>query len=180
MGQVASSNSTWDTSQQSYTYCTRSTRNKKLKIWVDGDACPNVIKTILFRAAKRTKINLVLVANAKIPIPPSPYISRIQVEKGFDGADTYIVQHLQNNDLVITADVPLAAQIVAKHAMAVNPRGEVYTENSIKQRLSMRDFREELRGCGIQVGGPSVLSLKEKMAFANALDRILAQSNKLR
>ncbi|MCX7117928.1 MAG: YaiI/YqxD family protein [Legionellales bacterium] len=149
-----------------------------MKIWVDGDACPNVIKVILFRAAKRTETMLVLVANSQVAIPPSRFISMVQVAKGFDQADNHIVQHMMAQDLVITADVPLAALVVERHGLALNPRGELYTENSMKQRLSLRDMREELRGTGVHVGGPSILSMKEKSAFANALDRVLAQSKK--
>lgn len=149
-----------------------------MKIWVDGDACPNVIKTILFRAAKRTETMLVLVANAQVATPPSRFISTVQVPKGFDQADLHIVQHMMASDLVITADVPLAALVIDRHGLALNPRGELYTENSMKQRLSLRDMREALRGAGVPVGGPSLLSMKEKNAFANALDRVLAQSKK--
>ena len=147
-----------------------------MKIWVDADACPNAIKDILFRAAKRTEISLILVANANLVIPGSRFISTVRVESGFDRADDYIVQHMAANDLVITADIPLAAQVVEKKGLAINPRGELYTENNIKQRLGLRDRREQLRGSGVNIGGPPSLSIKEKTAFANALDKLLAKS----
>ena len=147
-----------------------------MKIWVDADACPNVIKDILFRAAKRTETMLILVANASLSTPGSRFISTVRVEHGFDRADYYIVQHMSENDLVITADIPLAADVVSNKGVAINPRGEIYTENNIKQRLGLRDMMENLRGSGVNIGGPSTLSTKEKTIFANALDRILAKS----
>lgn len=146
-----------------------------MPIWIDADACPKVIKDILFRAAMRTKTPLTLVANALLTYPSSPLITSVRVEKGFDAADNYIVQHLQPHDLVITADIPLAAEVVAKQGIALNPRGELYTENNVKQRLTIRDMNEQLRSTGERIGGPSVLSIKEKTAFANALDRWLAK-----
>ena len=146
-----------------------------MKIWIDADACPAPVKDILFRASKRTNTPLILVANNFLPTPPSPLITVIRVEKGFDAADHYIVEHLDANDLVITADIPLAADVVAKQGIALNPRGELYTENNIKQRLGLRDMREQLRGAGANIGGPSAFSTKEKTAFANALDKILAK-----
>ena len=150
-----------------------------MKIWVDADACPNTIKEVLYRAAKRTEIALVLVANAVLSIPGSRFISTIRVDQGFDQADDYIVQHMSANDLVITADIPLAAHVVANNGIALNPRGEIYTENNIKQRLGLRDMRENIRGSGVNIGGPSTFSTKEKTAFANALDKILAKSRSL-
>lgn len=147
-----------------------------MKIWIDADACPKAVKDILFRASQRTATQLVLVANSLVPTPPSPLISRIQVEKGFDAADNYIVLHLQPGELVITADIPLAAEVVAKGALALNPRGELYTANDIKQRLGLRDMREQLRAGGVNVGGPAAYGPKEKIAFANALDKILAKA----
>ena len=144
-------------------------------IWVDADACPNTIKTILFRAAKRTEISTILVANAVLSTPPSRFISSIRVERGFVSADDYIVEHMNAYDLVITADIPLAASVIEKQGTAINPRGEVYTENNMKQRLGLRDMRESLRGSGVNIGGPASLSTKEITAFANALDRILAK-----
>jgi uncharacterized protein YaiI (UPF0178 family) len=146
-----------------------------MHIWVDADACPKLIKDILFRAATRTKTHLTLVANAPLSYPGSPYITSVQVEKGFDSADNYIVTHLKAHDLVITADIPLAADVVAKLGLAINPRGELYTENNIKQRLNLRDMNEQLRSTGERMGGPAVLGIKEKTAFANTLDRCLAR-----
>lgn len=146
-----------------------------MHIWVDADACPKVIKEILFRAAMRTKTPLTLVANSYLTYPSSPLIRSVKVEKGFDNADNYIVEQVTAQDLVITADIPLAAEVVAKHALAINPRGEIYTANNIKQRLTMRDMNEQLRATGERMGGPAVLSVKEKTAFANALDRCLAK-----
>ena len=147
-----------------------------MKIWVDADACPNTIKDVLYRAAKRTETSLILVANATLITPGSRFISTIRVDSGFDRADDYIVQHMQALDLVITADIPLAAHVVANQGTALNPRGEIYTENNIKQRLGLRDIRETIRGSGVNIGGPPSFSIKEKTAFANALDKILARS----
>lgn len=148
-----------------------------MHIWVDADACPKIIKEILYRAAIRTKTHLTLVANAYLSYPNSPYIRSVQVEKGFDRADHYIVSHLKAHDLVITADIPLASEVVAKKGLAINPRGELYTGNNIKQRLTLRDMNEQLRATGERIGGPAVLSIKEKTAFANALDRCLAKKS---
>lgn len=147
-----------------------------MRIWVDADACPNTIKDVLFRAAKRTETTLILVANAYLTTPGSPFITTVRVEQGFDRADDYIVQHMVANDLVITADIPLAAHVVANQGVALNPRGEIYTENNIKQRLGLRDMMENIRGSGVNIGGPPTFSVKEKTAFANALDRILAKA----
>ncbi len=149
-----------------------------MHIWVDADACPKMIKEVLYKAAIRTKTSLTLVANSSLTYPNSPFIRSVRVEKGFDGADNYIVTHLNAHDLVITADIPLAADVVAQNATAINPRGEVYTDNNIKQRLTMRDMNEQLRSTGERIGGPAVLSIKEKTAFANALDRYLAKNIK--
>ncbi len=146
-----------------------------MHIWVDADACPKMIKEILFRAAIRTKTSLTLVANSFLTYPNSPFIRSVQVQKGFDSADHYIVEHLEPHDLVITADIPLAADVVAKQGRAINPRGELYTENNIRQRLNIRDINEQLRATGQQTGGPAALSIKEKTAFANTLDRCLAK-----
>ena len=145
------------------------------QIWVDADACPKVIKEILFRAAERVGIPLTLVANQPIPIPRSRYIQTIQVASGFDVADNHIVQQTQADDLVITADIPLAAEVIAKGALALNPRGELYTEANIRERLVMRDFMDTLRGSGVMTGGPASLSLADRQAFANQLDRLLAK-----
>lgn len=150
-----------------------------MRIWVDADACPNTIKDVLFRAAKRTETLLILVANAHLTTPGSKFISTVRVDHGFDRADDYIVQNMAANDLVITADIPLAAHVVANKGVALNPRGEIYTENNIKQRLGLRDMMENIRGSGVNIGGPSTFSVKEKTVFANALDRILAKSKSL-
>lgn len=145
-----------------------------MKIWVDADACPKVIKEILYRAAERVKCQLILVANQSLSTPKSPYISTIRVASGFDVADSYIVQQASKDDLVITADIPLAAEVLEKGANALNPRGEVYDPNSIRQKLTMRDFMDEMRGSGIMTGGPPPLSQTERREFANALDRFLS------
>jgi uncharacterized protein len=147
-----------------------------MKIWVDADACPATVKEILYRASLRTSTQLILVANNFLLVPPSKLIRTVRVEHGFDVADNYIVKHLVAYDLVITADIPLAAEVVAKEALALNPRGELYTENNIRQRLGIRDMMEQLRATGTQTGGPSAYGPKEKIAFANALDRILAKA----
>jgi len=149
-----------------------------LKIWVDADACPVVIKEIIFRAAKRTNTHTTLVANQHIRVPPSPFIKSIQVASGFDVADDEIVARMTAGDLVITADIPLAAEVIEKEGHALNPRGELYTTENIKARLNMRDFMDTLRGSGIQTGGPKEMNQSERQAFANALDRMLAQQVK--
>ena len=146
-----------------------------MKIWVDADACPKVIKEILFRAADRVSVQLTLVANQAIPVPRSRHIRSIQVASGFDVADNYIVQQADEGDLVITADIPLAAEVVEKGCLALNPRGELYTTENIRQRLNMRDFMDTMRGSGIDTGGPPALSQADRMAFANQLDRLLAR-----
>ena len=146
-----------------------------MHIWVDADACPNVIKEILFRAAERVQIPLTLVANKPLRTPPSRYIKSVQVAGGFDVADNHIVQQIQSGDLVITADIPLAAEVIEKDAHALNPRGTFYTRENIKERLTMRDFMDELRGSGIHTGGPKALSQSDRQAFANQLDRFLTQ-----
>lgn len=145
-------------------------------IWVDADACPVVIKTILFKAANRAQLPLVLVANQYISIPSSKFIQSIQVPKGFDVADHEIVQRCQANDLVITSDIPLADEVITKGTLALSPRGELFTKENIKSRLNMRDFFETMRASGIQSGGPSALNNQDKQAFANALDRWLTGS----
>lgn len=146
-----------------------------MKIWVDADACPNVIKNILFRAAERTRVTVTLVANQFLRTPPSRYINSIQVSSGFDVADNLIVQKAEADDLVVTADIPLAAAIVENGGYALNPRGEFYTEENIHSRLATRDLMEELRSTGAVTGGPSVLDKKDRQAFANALDRFLSR-----
>lgn len=146
-----------------------------MRIWVDADACPKVIKEILFRAAQRVKIELTLVANAALRVPPSSFIKTLQVERGFDVADNRIVELVEKNDLVITADIPLAAAVVEKGGHALNPRGELYTPDNIKERLAMRNLMDELRSTGQITGGPPAISNSDRMAFANALDRLLAK-----
>jgi uncharacterized protein YaiI (UPF0178 family) len=144
------------------------------RIWVDADACPNVIKDILFRAADRARIQVILVANQAISVPGSKFIRSIQVSSGFDVADDYIVQQCEAGDLVITADIPLAAEIVEKDCLALNPRGEMYTTENVRQRLNIRDFMDTMRGSGMVTGGPPPLSQQERQEFANQLDRFLA------
>jgi uncharacterized protein YaiI (UPF0178 family) len=146
-----------------------------MKIWVDADACPVVIKDILFRAAERTGIEVILVANQPVHTPPSRYIKSIQVMPGFDVADNEIVSRLGAKDLVITSDIPLAAEVIEKGGIALTPRGELYTVENIRARLNMRDFMDTLRASGIDTGGPPVLSLSDRQLFANHLDTILAQ-----
>ncbi|HEY0842367.1 YaiI/YqxD family protein [Methylotenera sp.] len=146
-----------------------------MKIWVDADACPVVIKEILFRAAERTKITTTLVANQFLRTPPSAYIKTIQVPSGFDVADNHIVLALTAGDLVITADIPLAAQVVEKGAYALNPRGELYTEANIKERLSMRNLMEELRSNGVDISGQAAFNQGDRQAFAASLDRLIAK-----
>lgn len=150
----------------------------RLQIWVDADACPVVIKEILFRAAERTKIMTILIANKLLKVPPSPYIRAMQVPAGFDVADNKIVQELHAGDLVITADIPLAAQVIAKGGHALNPRGEFYSVANINERLAMRNFMEELRGSGVDISGPSAFSQSDRQAFAAELDRFLARHSK--
>lgn len=147
----------------------------KAAIWVDADACPNVIKEILFRAANRAKIQLTLVANQYIQIPRSAFIKNMRVEQGFDVADDRIVELCRPGDLVITADIPLADGVVKKGAFALNPRGELYTEENIAQRLSMRNLMEELRSSGEISGGPATFSQTDRQNFANELDKYLQQ-----
>jgi hypothetical protein len=144
-----------------------------LRIWVDADACPGPIKEILFRAAERRCLPLILVANQALRVPPSQFVSAVQVPKGFDVADNHIVRSLEPGDLVITADIPLAAEALAKGAHAINPRGERYSPDTIRERLVMRDFMEIMRGTGQVTGGPPPLSHADRQAFANALDRLL-------
>lgn len=149
-----------------------------MKIWVDADACPGVIKDILFRAATRTGVGLTLVANQPVRVPRSPYISMVQVGAGFDVADNEIVKRLEAGDLVITADIPLAAEAVEKGAYALNPRGELYTSDNVRARLHMRDFMDTLRSSGVDTGGPPALNQRDRQAFANQLDGLLAQAKR--
>jgi uncharacterized protein YaiI (UPF0178 family) len=146
-----------------------------MQIWVDADACPRVIKEILFRAAERKRVQLTLVANKPMPTPPSAYIGTLVVGAGFDVADKRIVELLQPGDLVITADIPLAADAIRKGGHALNPRGEFYSEDNIQERLAVRNMLDELRGCGIETGGPTAFSSCDRQAFANQLDRFLAK-----
>lgn len=145
-----------------------------MHIWVDADACPKIIKEILFRAAMRTKTKVTLVSNHALTSPSSPYITKMQVTAGFDVADNKILQLAKANDLIITADIPLAAAVIDKGCIALNPRGELYSPSNIKQRLSIRNFSDGLRGSGVITGGPDKLSKKEIQDFANQLDRLLA------
>lgn len=146
-----------------------------MQIWVDADATPSPVKDILFRAAQREQITTTLVANQGLSTPNSPYLKTIQVASGFDVADNYIVQQCEAGDLVITADIPLAAEVVDKGATAINPRGEKYTPENIRQRLAMRDFMEQMRSTGEVRGGPKAYNQQDRQAFANTLDRLLAK-----
>jgi uncharacterized protein len=149
-----------------------------MKIWVDADACPVVIKEILFRAAERTGIDLILVANQSVKTPPSKNISSLKVMAGFDVADNEIVKRTVAGDLVITADIPLAAEVIEKGGHALNPRGELYTTNTIKARLNVRDFMDTLRASGIHTGGPPPLNQNDRKAFADNLDKFLTRAVK--
>lgn len=146
-----------------------------MKIWVDADAIPKVIKEILCRAAERKQLELIFVANQRVPTPPSKFIRSIQVAAGFDVADAEIVKLCGTGDVVITADIPLAAEVLAKGAIALSPRGELFTKDNIGQRLNIRDFMDTMRASGEQSGGPPPLHQRDRMAFANELDKILAR-----
>ncbi len=146
-----------------------------MHIWVDADACPAVIKDILFRVAERTRLPLTLVANRLLRVPPSPYIRARQVPMGFDVADRHIMDEVAAGDLVITADIPLAAALIEHGAAALSPRGEFYSADNIRERLGMRDFMENLRGAGVDIAGPATLSQADRQAFARQLDRFLAR-----
>lgn len=147
-----------------------------MQIWVDADACPVVIKEILFRAAERTQTLTTLVANQLLRVPPSAFIRALQVPAGFDVADNRIAQEVQPGDLVVTADIPLAAQVIEKGGTALNPRGELYTAHNIRERLAMRDMMMELRDSGVELGGPSAFNQSDRQAFAAQLDRLLQQA----
>ncbi|MEI7343232.1 YaiI/YqxD family protein [Pectobacterium brasiliense] len=149
-----------------------------MQIWVDADACPNVIKEVLFRAADRTQTQVTLVANQTIKVPPSRFIRTLRVSAGFDVADNEIVQRVEAGDLVITADIPLASEAIEKGGIALNPRGERYTPDTIRERLNMRDFMDTMRASGIQTGGPSALNQRDRQQFANELDKWLQQAKK--
>ena len=147
-----------------------------MRIWVDADACPVVVKEILFRATDRTGVQLTLVANQPLSTPPSPNIRTLQVPRGFDVADDEIVKQLDAGDLVITSDIPLAAEVIDKGAHALSPRGEMFTTENIRARLNMRDFLDTMRASGVQTdGGPAAFSQRDKQEFANNLDRFLAK-----
>ena len=144
-----------------------------MHLWVDADACPAVIKDILYRAAKRAKIAMTLVANKYLRTPPSPYIRAVQVPHGIDVADSHIVRELAAGDLVVTADIPLASDVIAKGGHALNPRGEFYTPENIQERLALRNYLDELRGAGERIGGQAALDNTDKKRFADQLDRFL-------
>lgn len=146
-----------------------------MRIWVDADACPVVIKEILYRAASRAQIPLTLVANRMLRVPPSPWIKALQVPGGFDVADQRIVSEVHSGDWVITADIPLAAQVIAKGATVIDPRGELLTDANIQERLTMRNFMDSLRNSGVETGGPAAFSNADRQAFANQVDRLLAR-----
>ncbi|MFT4852122.1 MAG: hypothetical protein ACI9YR_000501 [Bacteroidia bacterium] len=145
-----------------------------MHIWIDADACPVVIKEILFRAAMRTQVGMTLVANQAMRVPPSPFINAVQVAAGFDVADNEIVKRLNAGDLVITSDIPLAAEVVEKQALALSPRGELFSTENIRARLNMRDFLDVIRSSGVNTGGPPSFSQQDRQAFGNQLDRQLA------
>jgi len=149
-----------------------------MQIWVDADACPGVIKEILYRAAARHCLPLILVANQWLRVPPSPYIRSIQVSQGFDVADSHIVEQAAPGDLVITADIPLAALVIGKQAFALNPRGEFYSTENIRQLLDMRNFMDTLRSSGVETGGPPAFNHGDRQSFANQLDRFIASRHK--
>jgi len=147
-----------------------------MQIWVDADACPKPVKEILFRAATKREVLVTLVANQPLYTPPSKYIRTVQVPAGFDVADNEIVKRVAQGDLVVTADIPLASEVIEKQGIALNPRGELYTPENIRERLNMRDFMSELRDTGVQTGGHASYGNREKQAFANQLDRMLANA----
>ena len=149
-----------------------------MKMWIDGDACPVVIKEILYRAAHRREIPLTLVANQPIQVPQSPYIAFLLVEGGFDVADSEIVDRVSAGDLVITADIPLAAQVVAKEALALDPRGTLYSKKNMNDRLQLRDMMASLRDTGVEAGGPPPFKAKDRQTFANQLDRLLTRRDR--
>jgi len=149
-----------------------------MHIWVDADACPGVIKDILFKAAERTHTHVTLIANQPIKTPGSQFINAVQVSSGFDVADNEIVKRANTGDLVITSDIPLAAEVIEKGAYALNPRGELYNAGNIRARLNMRDFMDTMRSSGVHTGGPSALSQADRQSFANHLDRILTKKKR--
>jgi len=145
------------------------------RIWVDADACPRVIKEMLYRVAERASIEVVLVANQGLATPPSKYVRSVQVMGGFDEADKYILEIARPGDLVVTADIPLAADLVENDVRVLNPRGERYTRENVRQALNMRDFMDTLRGSGMETGGPPPFSLADRKAFADQIDRLVAR-----
>ncbi|BCQ33631.1 MULTISPECIES: YaiI/YqxD family protein [Erwiniaceae] len=149
-----------------------------MPIWVDADACPKVIKEVLYRAAEREQMMVTLVANQSLSVPPSRFLRTLRVPAGFDVADNEIVQRAEAGDLVITADIPLAAEVMEKGAIALNPRGERYSEATIRERLTMRDFMDTMRASGVQTGGPPTLNQRDRQQFANELDKWLQQQRK--
>lgn len=149
-----------------------------MKLWVDADACPGVIKEILYRAAERHRLQLLLVANQALRTPPSPWIRAVQVPQGFDVADQHIAERVDPGDLVVTADIPLAAAVIEKQAYALNPRGEFYSQENIRELLDLRNFMDTLRSSGVETGGPSAFSQGDRQAFANQLDRFLAKQGR--
>lgn len=149
-----------------------------MPIWVDADACPKVIKEVLYRAAEREQMMVTLVANQSLSVPPSRFLRTLRVPAGFDVADNEIVQRAEVGDLVITADIPLAAEVMEKGAIALNPRGERYSEATIRERLTMRDFMDTMRASGVQTGGPPTLNQRDRQQFANELDKWLQQQRK--
>ena len=146
-----------------------------MNIWVDADACPAVVKDILYRTAERTRVPLTLVANKPLRTPPSPFIRSLQVPRGFDVADNEIARRVEPGDLVVTADIPLAAQVIERGGHALDPRGELFSAETIRERLTMRDFMDELRASGVQTGGPPPLAHGDRQRFANQLDRLVAR-----
>ncbi len=152
--------------------------NTEFTIWIDADACPRMVKDVIFKASDRLKLPVSMVANSYMAIPTSALITLVQVEKGDDIADFYIVENLNVDDLVITADIPLAAQVVEKGATAINPRGELYTEENVRERLSVRDFMKNLRDTGVDTGGPAPFGPKDKARFANSVNTILTRMMK--
>lgn len=148
---------------------------KEVKIWIDADACPKVIKEVVYKFSSRLRIPVVLVANSYMNIPHDELITFVKVDSGADVADMYIANHSSENDLIITADIPLASEIVKKGALAINPRGELYDEDNISERLSMRDFMKDLRDNGLVTGGPDAFSSKDKISFTNTLNKILTK-----
>lgn len=150
-----------------------------MNIWVDADACPGVIKDILFRAADRAKVHVTLIANQMLRTPPSPYIRALQVPSGFDVADQRIAQEANSGDLVVTADIPLASLVIAKGATVLDPRGELLTLANIEERLTMRNFMDQLRGSGVETGGPAAFNASDRKAFANRLDAWLLKRQRM-